>query len=94
MIKTFDIVRVLLLLCAMGLSIYNTIMVHRLIKKENFENCFGIQHNGIAMQQDYSLPRCSKGYGNVPPLGGCNEYNPKKVSEEYTKGNKKFFTYV
>lgn len=94
MLKVFDIVRVLLLLFVMGLSIYNTIMVHRLLKKEDFQNCFGIQHNGIAMQQDYNLPRCSKGYGNIPPLGGCNEYNPKKVSEEYAKGNKNFFTFV
>jgi hypothetical protein len=64
------------------------ILIYQNIKHtENFDNCFGIQYNGLPLIDNPKLPLCSKNTTKpLYPEGGCAVYNPEKISQEYAEG--------
>jgi hypothetical protein len=74
------------------------VLVIRLQKqKELFENCFGMQYNGLPLLEHQHSPICAS--GTTQPLyqeGGCAQYDPQQQSVDYAlqKHKKKWISAV
>lgn len=72
------------LLLLITLSVVVTILVR--LYKEPFENCVGVQYNGLNMLDNPTEPVCTQGIKSRFRDGGCLEYNPDNVAIAYMQG--------
>jgi len=79
-----EIANLILSLISLGLIIYIYTLVAK--QKEKFENCVGVQYNGLNFLDNPNGPICTKGIKSVYPDGGCLEYNPDQVAIDYMEG--------
>lgn len=63
------------------------VLIYLRLSKERFDNCFGMQYYGGGMLKDKNKPVCAEGTTKpLYPEGGCAEYDPETVSQEYREG--------
>lgn len=62
------------------------ILIFLRLNKESFENCVGVQYNGLNLLDNPTDPVCTEGITSRFPDGGCLYYNPEQVAIDYMKG--------
>jgi len=68
------------------LTLLLTIVIYVKVRKEPFENCVGVQYNGLNFLDNPKAPICTKGIKSRFADGGCLEYNPQQVAIDYMDG--------
>lgn len=74
-------------ICALIVVLVLVIIIYVRVQNEGFDNCFGVQYNGLNLLENKDNKICSE--GTTEPLykdGGCAVYDPAKIETEYEEG--------
>jgi hypothetical protein len=79
------VIEILILVVTLVILVIVSTILHK-INKEQFENCVGVQYNGLHFLENKKAPLFTRGYKSRYADGGLLVYDQDQAAIDYEKG--------